>query len=55
MVSSTIKKTHSMAQPNTKLWISVLVASGFVSPMANQMPTPEMVPNTPVTIKKNFE
>ena len=50
-----MKKTHSMAQPKTKLWIRVLVASGWVSPMANQMPTPETVPNTPVRTRKNFE
>ncbi len=50
-----MKKTHSMAQPKTKLWMSVLVASGCVRPMANQMPTPEMVPKTPVRMRKNFE
>jgi hypothetical protein len=39
-----MKKTHSIAQPKTKLWINVLVASGWWSPIANQMPTPETVP-----------
>ncbi len=53
VVSSTRKKTHSMAQPKTKLWMRVLVASGWVRPMANQMPTPETVPKTPVRRRKN--
>ena len=55
VVSSTMKKTHSIAQPKTKLWISALVASGLARPMANQMPTPLTVPKTAVRIKKNLE
>ena len=52
---STKKKTHSIAHPQTKVWISEDVASGLTSPMVNQMPTPVRVPKTSVSRAKKRE
>jgi hypothetical protein len=43
-VISRKKKTHSMAQPQTKMWMRSLVAVGEMRPMVNQMPTPLTAP-----------
>jgi len=51
---STTKNTHSVAQPNTKLWIRIEVAAGFTREMINQMPTPVMPPMTMVISRKNL-
>ena len=51
---STTKNVHSMAQPQTKLWMSASVADGFNSPIMNQIPTPLSAPNTSVTSTKNL-
>ena len=52
---STRKNTHSMAQTQTKVWISSLVASGLMRPMVNHMPTPVTAPTTNVKKTKNRE
>jgi hypothetical protein len=42
-----------MAQPHTKARIRDEVPAGLISPIVNQMPTPEIAPNTSVIRMKN--
>jgi len=51
---SVTKKTHSVPQAKTKVWISTEVADGFKSEMVNQIPTPVSAPNTMVRSRKNL-
>jgi hypothetical protein len=50
-----MKKTHSMAQPQTKTWMRVEVAVGWTRPMAHQMPAPLTAPKTSTTSTKKRE
>ncbi len=50
---SITKNTYSMAQPKTKIWISISVASGLARPMIHQMPTPVIAPKATVSSTKN--